>query len=94
MSASWVTITTVMPCATFSWCEKLHDLAAAGSIEIASRLVGQQDQRVGDDGAGNGHALLLAAGQFGRRMVLAARKPTRCRACTARSRRSRRAMPR
>ena len=52
--------------------EQLHDLAAACGIEIAGRLVGQQHQRIGDDGAGDCHALLLAAGQFGRRMVLAA----------------------
>ena len=33
-------------------------------IEIAGRLVGKQDLRHIDEGAGNGHALLLTAGQF------------------------------
>ena len=46
--------------------EKVGDLAALRLVEIAGWLVGEQDGRLGDQGAGNGDALLLAAGEFGR----------------------------
>ena len=39
------------------------------AVEIAGRLVGEQHVGVGDDRAGDGDALLLAAGKLGRRMV-------------------------
>jgi len=45
------------------------------AVEIAGRLVGEQDQRVGDDGAGDGDALLLAAGKLGRGMRFPAVEP-------------------
>ena len=46
-------------------------ISLAGSgIEIAGWLVGQQHLGPGDDGAGDGDALLLAAGQLGRGVVL------------------------
>ena len=31
------------------------------AVKVASWLVGHEDGRIGDDSAGNGHALLLAA---------------------------------
>ena len=52
--------------------EQLEDLAAGGAVEIAGRLVGDQQVGVGDDGPGDGDALLLAAGELARVMMLAA----------------------
>ena len=43
--------------------EILHDQAAGASVQRTRGLVGQQNARIVDHGAGNGHALLLAAGQ-------------------------------
>ena len=48
--------------------QQFHDLVAALAVEVAGRFVGEQQQRIGDDGAGDRHALLLAAGKFGRRV--------------------------
>ena len=36
------------------------------TIQIAGGLVAHQKRRIGNDGAGDGHALLLAAGQLAR----------------------------
>ena len=44
--------------------QQFHDFVTALRVEVAGGLVRQQHGRLGDDGAGNGHALLLAAGQF------------------------------
>ena len=69
-------------------------------VEIAGRLVGDQDRRIGRQRAGERDALLLAAGQLRRIMVRAARpSPTaassaRARARTRRRRRRARAAPR
>ena len=52
--------------------EQVHDLVAALAIEVAGRFIGEQDQRLGDDGARDGDALLLAAREFGRRVMLPA----------------------
>jgi hypothetical protein len=41
-----------------------QDLAAGGAVQVAGGLVGQEDQGVGHQGPGDGHALLLAARQF------------------------------
>ncbi len=46
--------------------ELLEDALGGLGVEIAGRLVGEQDQRGVGDGAGDGDALLLAAGQLGR----------------------------
>ena len=46
--------------------EQLEDLAARGLVEVAGRLVGEDERGVGDEGAGDGDALLLAAGELGR----------------------------
>ncbi len=41
-----------------------YDLVLAFSVQIPRRLVSHDDQRIVDQGPGNGHPLLLAAGQF------------------------------
>ena len=49
--------------------QQIDDLLAGGLVEIAGRLVGHQDRRIGRQRARERHALLLAARQFGRIMV-------------------------
>ena len=44
--------------------EQVHDLDARLGVEGAGGLVGQKDLRVVDEGAGDGHALHLAAGEL------------------------------
>src|SRR5688500_20217019 len=44
--------------------QQLEDLAARGRVEVARRLVGEHDRWPGDEGAGDRHALLLAAGEL------------------------------
>ena len=41
--------------------EQIERLLRVPGVEIARRLVGNQDAGIGDDGAGNGHSLLLTA---------------------------------
>ncbi len=55
--------------------DQLHHFMAAGRIQVAGGFVGQQHPGFGDDGPGDGDALLLAAGKFARGMVLPAGKP-------------------
>ena len=52
--------------------EQPHDALARGRVEVAGRLVGEQDQRPVDEGPGDRHALLLAAGELVREAVLLA----------------------
>src|SRR3546814_19742803 len=49
--------------------QQLHDLERAFAVEVAGRLVGEQHVGTGDDGAGDGDALLLAARKLGGRMI-------------------------
>jgi hypothetical protein len=42
--------------------DQLHDFVGAFAVEIAGGLVAKEERGVGDDGAGDGHALLLSAG--------------------------------
>ena len=49
--------------------QQIHDLYARFAVERAGRLVGEQDVRVVDDGARDGHTLHLAAGHLVRRLV-------------------------
>ena len=51
--------------------EERHDLDAGLRVEVAGRLVGEQDRRVVDERARDRHALTLAAGQLVRPVVLA-----------------------
>ena len=46
--------------------EQFHDLEGGFGVEVAGGFVGEEGVRIGDDGAGDGDALLLAAGEFGR----------------------------
>ena len=49
--------------------EKVHDEVARFRVESAGGLVRQQNGRVVRHGTGNGHALVLPAGEFVRLMV-------------------------
>ena len=49
--------------------QQFHDLERAFGVEIAGRLVGEQHVGVGDDGARDRDALLLAARQLGGRVA-------------------------
>ena len=44
--------------------EQVHDVVAGVGVEGAGRLIRQHDGRRPDQGAGDGHALLLSAGQL------------------------------
>jgi hypothetical protein len=44
--------------------QQVQHLFAGGAVEVAGGLVGDDQRRVGHQGAGDGHALLLAAGQL------------------------------
>ena len=46
-----------------------QNLFGGDTVEIACRFIGNQDGRVGDDGAGDSHALLFAAGHLPRIMI-------------------------
>ena len=49
--------------------EDADDVAAGLLVEVAGRLVGQDQRRVVDERAGDGHALALAAGELVRAML-------------------------
>ena len=55
--------------------EKHHDLPRDVGIQVPCRLIRQEDQRVVQDGAGNGHPLLLAARELQGESLLLAREP-------------------
>ena len=55
--------------------KKGHNLVAGACVEVAGGFVGQDDDGVGDKGAGNGHTLLLAAGELCRSVVDALFEP-------------------
>ena len=46
--------------------EQVEDLVAPFAVEVAGRLVGQQDDGILDQGPRDRHPLLLAAGELGR----------------------------
>jgi hypothetical protein len=52
-----------------NWRKQGEDLGAAVGVEVAGRLVGQDDLRLVDQGPGDGDALLLAARELGRLVV-------------------------
>src|SRR5262249_3887118 len=45
-----------------------QDLRARFGVKVAGRLIGQDDLRLIDESAGDGHALLLSAGQLAGQM--------------------------
>ena len=49
--------------------QQVEDLVAGLAVEVAGRLVAEQQRRVGDDGAGDADALLLAARELARVVV-------------------------
>ncbi len=79
--------------------QQVDDLPPGVLVEIAGRLVGDEDRRIGRQRAGERDALLLAAGQLRRIMMRAARqgrprRARRARALRRRRRRRARAAPR
>ena len=68
-SASWVTRTSVERADRMDVAHQIHDVPAVGAIEIAGRLVGQQDRRIVGQRSRERHALLLTARQL-RRIVV------------------------
>ena len=44
--------------------EQLHDLAALAGVQVAGRLVGEDERRLRDERARHAHQLLLAAGEL------------------------------
>ena len=74
ISRSWVMTTTVVPAACSSR-SSAHDLGAGRRVEVAGRLVGQQQRRLADDRPGDRHPLPLAAGQLVRPVVEPVRQP-------------------
>ena len=76
MSASWVAMSTVTPELVDAQ-EELEDLPADQRVQVAGRLVGDDDPRVVDERAGDRGPLLLAAGQLlGVLLGLLGRGPT------------------
>ena len=74
-AGSWVTSTRVVPSRAPQLGQQLQDAAAGGAVEVAGGLVGEQDRRPGGEGAGEGHPLLLAAGELARVVVAAVGEP-------------------
>ncbi len=63
---SWVTITTVWPTESTERRSSCEDLVAGGGVQVAGRLVGEQDGRPAEQGPRDRDPLLLAARQLGR----------------------------
>ena len=62
-AGSWVATTTIAPRAASS-AQLVHHVLAVALVELAGRLVGEQDLRRRREAAGTGDALHLAAGQL------------------------------
>jgi hypothetical protein len=71
---SWLATSTVTPDPVEPR-EQVHDVQRQVRVEVAGRLVGDQQRRPGRDGAGDADALLLARGQHDRRQVFLAEQP-------------------
>ena len=63
MSGSWVTSTMVLPLA-WSWSKRAMISIAGLGVEVAGRLVGEDDGGAVDERAGDRHALALTAGEL------------------------------
>src|SRR5688572_5199946 len=55
--------------------EQVHDLPGGVRVEVAGGLVGEQERRLVDQGAGDGYALTLAAGELVRVVMHALPEP-------------------
>ena len=62
------------------------DGVAVAAVEVAGRLVGEHDRRLADEGAGDGHALALAAGQRAGPVAGPGRQPDRVQRLAGRGR--------
>src|ERR1700729_665528 len=49
--------------------EEVENFVGAFAVEVAGRLVAEQESGVGDDGAGDGDALFLSAGKLARVVI-------------------------
>ena len=77
-SSLCVTITIVQRSLRSNLLQRLHDLRRVGGIEVSGGLVRQQHGRLVHEGAGDGGALHLAAGELVGKMRLPGRRgPTR-----------------
>src|SRR5690606_21553683 len=54
-----------------------ENIGSACRVEIPGRLIGEYQRGIVDQRAGDGHALLLAAGQLARQVLSAMRQPDR-----------------
>ena len=66
-AASWVTMTIVRP-AAWSVSKRGQDVRGRFAVQVAGRFVGEHQVGLVHQRAGDGHALLLAAGELGRRV--------------------------
>ena len=73
-SSSWVTRMIVLP-SRFSRSSSARISCGGDGIEVARRFVGEDVARIVDQAAGDGGALLLAAGELRRAMVEAVAEP-------------------
>ncbi len=58
--------------------KKFEHLLAGLAVEITGRLVGEQNRRLGDEGARESHALLFAAGELNRVVIEAIGQADAC----------------
>ena len=75
-TGSWVTMTIVWPNSRTAVRMNGEDLGARAGVEVAGRLVGEDDLGPAGERAGDGHPLLLAAGQLRRSVVEPVLSPT------------------
>jgi hypothetical protein len=54
--------------------ENVHDLETCAAVEVAGRLIGEDDFRIVDESTRDRDSLLLAAGKLARMMIFAAGK--------------------
>ncbi len=71
-----MTMTVVWPKRVDGVAHELEDLGARGRVEVAGRLVGEQDGRTRRERPGDGDALLLAAGELAGRCLSRSARPT------------------
>ena len=81
----WVAMSAARPEARTIAISVVEDVPGGVRIEIAGRLVGEEQARRVGDRARDGDALLLAAGQFGRTVSRRAPSPRKPSSCSARS---------